>query len=78
MKNTFTTPSAQQFGLWFQVFTSWKKLCEAGYWEDVNTSDSRGKQVHGATVRNRVENNIADDKRGELHSNESRDGQRYI
>lgn len=49
MKNTFTTPSAQQFGLWFQVWTSWKKLYEAGYWEDVNTSDSRRNQVtfHG-------------------------------
>lgn len=80
MKNTFTTPSAQQFGLWFQVLTSWKKLYEAGYWEDVSTSDSRRNQVAFlcATVCNRVENNIAYDKRKELHSNESQDGQRSI
>lgn len=60
MKNTFTTPSAQQFGLWFQVLTSWEKLYKAGYWEDVNTSDSRNQVTcHGmlyATVCNRVEN----------------------
>lgn len=75
MKNTFTTPSAQQFGLWFQVLTSWKKLHEAGYWEDVNTPDSRRTQVTFATVCNKVENNITCERHKELHSNDSQNGQ---
>ena len=57
MKNTFTTPSAQQFGLWFQVLTSWKKLHEAGYrgCEHIRQRKKPGN-IQCATVSDRVEN----------------------
>lgn len=40
MKNTFMTPSAQQFGLWFFFFYQVEETMKLDDQEDVNTSDN--------------------------------------
>jgi len=70
MKNTFLTPSAQQFGLWFQVLMSWKELCEAGNWNDANAKDRRKTDNISRALQFVTEyKNMADEMCKGLHSN---------
>lgn len=70
MKNTFMTPSAQQFGLWF-FFYQVEETMKLDTWEDVNTSDSitydSWKEIHSnefeddqrsSTINGKIPKNI--------------------